>query len=268
MVGRERGPVPLSLYAYAHCGRASAILIDGERKPRDVLYWIFKHLLIGPFLKTLYRPWVEGAENIPSSGPVILVGNHLSVIDSFFMPLMIERRVYFLAKSDYFTGRGLKGWLVKSFMLGVGQLPIDRSGGKASEASLNTGLAVLDQGNVLGIYPEGTRSPSGKLYRGRTGVARLILESGATVVPAVMIDTEKMMPIGRKIPKMRRVGTVVGKPLDFSRFHGMSADRFVLRSVTDEIMLEIQKLSGQQYTDVYASSVRNRIAEQASSSAG
>lgn len=222
-----------------------------------MLYWIFKHLLIGPFLKTLWRPWVEGAENLPSSGPVIIVGNHLSVIDSFFMPLMIDRRVSFLAKSDYFTGKGLKGWLVKNFMLSVGQIPIDRSGGKASEASLNTGLAVLDGGSVLAMYPEGTRSPDARLYRGRTGVARLVLESGAPVVPAVMIDTEKAMPIGAKFPKVRRIGTVIGEPLDFSRFAGMSADRFVLRSVTDEIMLEIQRLSGQEYADVYASSVRN-----------
>ena len=223
-----------------------------------MLYWIFKHLLIGPFLKTLFRPWVEGAENIPATGPVILVGNHLSVIDSFVMPLMIDRRVYFLAKSDYFTGKGVTGWLVKSFMLAVGQLPIDRSGGKASEASLNTGLSVLERGDVLGIYPEGTRSPDAKLYRGRTGVARLVVESGATVVPVVMIDTEKAMPIGVRFPRIRRIGTVIGKPLDFSRFAGMSADRFVLRSVTDEIMLEIQRLSGQEYDDVYASSVRNR----------
>lgn len=223
-----------------------------------MLYWIFKHLIIGPLLKTIYRPWVEGSENLPATGPVILVGNHLSVIDSFFMPVMVDRRVYFLAKSDYFTGKGLKGWLVKNFMLGVGQLPIDRSGGKASEASLTTGLSVLDRGDVLGIYPEGTRSPDAQLYRGRTGVARLVLESGATVVPVVMIDTEKAMPIGVKIPRIRRIGTVIGKPLDFSRFNGMSADRFVLRSVTDEIMLEIQKLSGQKYVDVYASSVRAR----------
>lgn len=223
-----------------------------------MLYWFLKHLVVGPILKTIYRPWVEGAENIPASGPVIIVGNHLSVIDSFFMPVMIDRRVYFLAKSDYFTGTGLKGWLVRNFMLGVGQLPIDRSGGKASEASLNTGLAVLDRGDVLGIYPEGTRSPDARLYRGRTGVARLVLESGATVVPVVMIDTEKAMPIGAKFPKIRRIGTVIGKPLDFSRFEGMSADRFVLRSVTDEITLAIQKLSGQEYVDVYASSVRGR----------
>lgn len=221
-----------------------------------MLYWIFKHLLIGPFLKTIWRPWVEGAENLPASGPVIIVGNHLSVIDSFFLPLMVDRRIYFLAKSDYFTGKGLKGWFVKTFMLSVGQIPIDRSGGKASEASLSTGLGVLDRGDVLAMYPEGTRSPDARLYRGRTGVARLVLESGALVVPAVMIDTEKAMPIGAKLPKIRRIGTIVGKPLDFSRFEGMSTDRFVLRSVTDEIMYEIQRLSGQEYVDVYASSVR------------
>lgn len=225
-----------------------------------MVYWILKHLLIGPLVKLIFRPWVEGSENIPASGPVILVGNHLSVIDSFFLPLMIERRVYFLAKSDYFTGKGLSGWFVKHFMLSTGMLPIDRSGGKASEASLNTGLQVLDRGNVLAMYPEGTRSPDARLYRGRTGVARLVIESGAPVVPAVMVDTELAMPIGRKIPKVRRIGTVIGKPLDFSRFQGMSADRFVLRSVTDEIMYEIQKLSGQEYVDVYASSVRAKLA--------
>jgi len=225
-----------------------------------VIYWILKHLIIGPLLKTIYRPWVEGADNLPSNGPVIIVGNHLSVIDSFFMPLMIDRRVHFLAKSDYFTGKGLKGWFVKNFMLAVGQLPIDRSGGKASEASLNTGLAVLEQGDVLALYPEGTRSPDGRLYRGRTGVARLVLESGALVVPAVMIDTEKCMPIGAKFPRIRRIGTIIGKPMDFTRFSGMATDRFVLRSVTDEIMVEIQRLSQQEYVDVYASGVRARAA--------
>ncbi|GAA1590468.1 hypothetical protein ACIFOC_02283 [Leucobacter aridicollis] len=238
--------------------RGPAILELYEGNQLTLLYWIFKHLIVGPFLKAVYRPWVEGAENIPATGPVILVGNHLSVIDSFFLPIMIERRVYFLAKSEYFTGKGLKGWLVKTFMLGVGQLPIDRSGGKASEASLNTALKVLDRGDVLGIYPEGTRSPDARLYRGRTGVARMVLESGVPVVPVVMIDTEKAMPIGAKFPKIRRIGTVIGQPLDFSRFEGMSADRFVLRSVTDEITLAIQELSGQEYVDVYASSVRER----------
>lgn len=221
-----------------------------------MLYWLLKYVFVGPLLKTIYRPWVEGKENIPKNGPVIIVGNHMSVIDSFFMPLMIDRRVYFLAKSDYFRGRGIGGFFVKHFMLAVGQLPMDRSGGKRSEASLKTGLSVLERGDVLGIYPEGTRSPDGKLYRGRTGIARLVLESGATVVPAVMINTEKAMPIGAKLPKIRRIGTLIGKSLDFSRFQNMASDRFILRSVTDEIMYEIRKLSEQEYVDVYASTVR------------
>lgn len=223
-----------------------------------MFYWIMKHLIVGPLAKMIFRPWVVGAEHIPREGGVILASNHLSFIDSVFLPLMIERRVYFLAKSEYFSGKGLKGWLTKHFMLATGQLPIDRSGGQASEASLITGLGVLDKGNVLGIYPEGTRSPDGKLYRGRTGVARMILESGVPVIPVAMIDTDKAMPIGRKMPRIRRIGTVIGEPLDFSRFQGMQSDRFVLRSVTDEIMYELNALSGQTYMDVYASSIRNK----------
>lgn len=227
-----------------------------------MFYWIMKYLVVGPLSKMIFRPWIIGVENIPREGGVILASNHLSFIDSVFLPLMIERRVYFLAKSEYFSGRGLKGWLTKHFMLATGQLPIDRSGGQASEAALITGLGVLDKGNVLGIYPEGTRSPDGKLYRGRTGVARMILEGGVPVLPVAMIDTEKAMPIGRKFPKIRRIGTVVGKPLDFSRFQGMQSDRFILRSVTDEIMYELNALSGQTYHDVYATSVRKKIASQ------
>lgn len=226
-----------------------------------MFYWIMKHLVVGPISKMIFRPWIVGAENIPADGPVILASNHLSFIDSVFLPLMIQRRVFFLAKSEYFKGRGIKGWLTKNFMLATGQLPIDRSGGQASEASLITGLGVLDKGNVLGIYPEGTRSPDGKMYRGRTGVARMILESGAPVIPVAMIDTDKAMPIGSKMPKIRRIGTVIGEPLDFSRFQGMQSDRFILRSVTDEIMYELNKLSGQTYVDVYASSIRNRPAQ-------
>ncbi len=223
-----------------------------------MFYWIMKHLIAGPLLKTIYRPWVTGAENIPKEGGVILASNHLSVIDSVFLPIMIDRHVFFLAKSDYFTGRGFKGWITKNFMLATGQKPIDRSGGKASEASLNTGLDVLGGGQMLGIYPEGTRSPDGRMYRGRTGVARMILESGVPVVPVAMIDTDKAMPIGSKLPKIRRIGTVIGEPLDFSRFQGMDGDRFILRSITDELMYELQKLSGQEYIDVYASTVRNK----------
>lgn len=223
-----------------------------------MFYWFMKNLIAGPILRSAFRPWITGHENIPTSGGVILASNHLSVIDSVFLPLMTDRRIYFLAKSDYFVARSLKGWAIKRFLLGTGMLPIDRSGGKASEASLNTGLEVLAKGDVLGIYPEGTRSPDGRLYRGRTGVARMVLEAQVPVVPVAMVDTEKVMPIGSTFPKVRRVGVVVGEPLDFSRFAGMEGDRFILRSITDEIIHELGKLSGQEYVDVYASSIRER----------
>jgi 1-acyl-sn-glycerol-3-phosphate acyltransferase len=140
----------------------------------------------------------------------------------------------------------------------MGQLPIDRSGGKASEASLNSGLEVLARGDILGIYPEGTRSPDGRLYRGRTGVARMILESGAPVVPVAVFGTDVALPIGAKFPRVTRIGVVFGEPLDFSRYAGFETDRFVLRAITDEIVYELMKLSGQEYEDVYASSVKSK----------
>lgn len=224
-------------------------------------YFILKNLVLGPLLRLIFRPWVRGMENIPSSGPVILASNHLSFSDSIFLPLQSRRPVVFLAKSEYFTGKGIKGALVRWFFKATGQLSIDRSGGKASEASLNTGLSVLSQGLVLGIYPEGTRSPDGKLYRGRTGIARMALESKVPVIPVAMIDTEKVQPIGKRLPRIRRVGIVVGTPLDFSRFDGMEGDRIVLRAVTDEIMYELAKLSGQEYVDSYASSVKEKRAK-------
>jgi len=224
-------------------------------------YFILKNLVLGPLLRLVFRPWVRGMENIPSSGPVILASNHLSFSDSIFLPLQSRRPVVFLAKSEYFTGKGIKGALVRWFFKATGQLSIDRSGGKASEASLNTGLSVLSQGLVLGIYPEGTRSPDGKLYRGRTGIARMALESKVPVIPVAMIDTEKVQPIGKRFPRIRRVGIVVGSPIDFTRFDGMEGDRIVLRAVTDEIMYELAKLSGQEYVDSYASSVKEKRAK-------
>ena len=225
-----------------------------------MFYWIMKNIVVGPILLAIFRPWVVGLQSVPKEGPVILASNHLSFIDSIFLPLVVDRPVVFLAKSEYFTGKGLKGWATKMFFQATGQLPIDRSGGKASEASLNTGLRVLREGRVLGIYPEGTRSPDGKLYRGRTGVARMVLEAGVPVVPVAMIGTEEVMPIGTRIPKVRRIGIVFGAPLDFSRFEGMEGDRFVLRSVTDELVYDLRELSDQQYVDVYASSVKEQRA--------
>ncbi|HWL03278.1 MAG TPA: lysophospholipid acyltransferase family protein [Microbacteriaceae bacterium] len=223
-----------------------------------MFYWFLKHILVGPFLWTVFRPWVRGVEHVPKEGPVILAGNHVSFLDSIFMPLVLDRKVTFLAKSEYFTGKGIRGWFMRVFFTGAGQLPIDRAGGKASEASLNTGLEVLAAGDQLGIYPEGTRSPDGRLYRGRTGIARMVLESGAVVVPAIVFDTEKVMPLGSRWPRIHRVGVVFGEPLDFSRYAGLESDRFVLRAVTDEIVYEIARLSGQEYVDVYASSAKAR----------
>ncbi|SFN59041.1 lysophospholipid acyltransferase family protein [Mycetocola miduiensis] len=223
-----------------------------------MFYWFMKYLVAGPILKTLFRPWVVGQENIPKAGGAIIASNHLSVIDSVFLPLYLDRRISFLAKSEYFTGKGIKGWVTRMFMKTTGQLPIDRSGGKASEASLLTGLRVLGGGDLLGIYPEGTRSPDGKMYRGRTGVARMVLEAGVPIVPIAMVDTDKMMPIGTRLPRFRRIGIIIGKPLDFSRFEGMEGDRFILRSITDELMYEMQRLSKQEYVDVYATSVKGK----------
>src|SRR6188472_551538 len=177
-----------------------------------MFYWLMKYVVIGPISKAIFRPWIVGRRNVPVEGGAILASNHLSFIDSIFLPLMIDRPVSFLAKSDYFTGKGLKGWATRQFFKATGQLPIDRSGGKASEDSLNTGLAVLNGGGALGIYPEGTRSPDARMYRGRTGVARMVLEAGVPVVPVAMIDTEKVMPIGTRLPKVRRIGIIIGEP--------------------------------------------------------
>ncbi|HVX08616.1 lysophospholipid acyltransferase family protein [Humibacter sp.] len=223
-----------------------------------MFYWLLKFVVAGPALRAIFRPWVIGLENVPKDGAVILASNHLSFIDSIFLPLVVNRHVSFLAKSDYFTKRGLVGWLMKTFMMATGQLPIDRGGGPASEASLNTGLGVLAGGEILGIYPEGTRSPDGRLYRGRTGVARMILEGHVPVVPVVMMGTQAIMPIGSRLPRIRRVGVVFGEALDFSRFEGLEGDRFILRSITDEIVYALHGLGGQEYEDVYASTVKER----------
>jgi 1-acyl-sn-glycerol-3-phosphate acyltransferase len=227
-----------------------------------VFYWFLKRIVLGPVLRLIFRPYVIGLENVPEDGGAILASNHLSFSDSIFLPLVVERRVTFLAKADYFTGRGLKGRLTAGFFRGVGQLPVDRSGGQASEAALNAGLKVLRRGELLGIYPEGTRSPDGRLYRGKTGVARMSLEAAVPVLPVAMIDTEKIQPPGRKRPTLGiRVGINIGKPLDFSRYAGMEGDRFVLRSITDEIMYELMQLSGQEYVDCYATKAKEDIAD-------
>jgi 1-acyl-sn-glycerol-3-phosphate acyltransferase len=222
-----------------------------------VLYWFLKFVGLGPWLKLIWRPYVEGAENVPEQGGAILASNHLSFSDSFFMPVMVHRRVTFLAKAEYFTTGGLKGRLSRVFFSGIGQVPIDRDDADASRGALTTGVRILRGGGLLGIYPEGTRSPDGRLYKGKTGVARMALEAGVPVIPVAMIDTDKTMPTGRKIPRLRpRPGIRFGKPLDFSRYEGLAGDRFVERSMTDEIMYELMQLSGQEYVDTYAAKVK------------
>jgi 1-acyl-sn-glycerol-3-phosphate acyltransferase len=218
---------------------------------------VAKFIFIGPFLRGLWRPWVDGLENVPDDRPAILASSHLSFSDSFFFPVMVPRKVTFLAKSEYFTTPGIKGFFSKMFFSGVGQVPIDRSDSDSSRAALKTGLRVLEDGHLLGIYPEGTRSPDGRLYRGKTGVARLALESGAVVVPCAMIDTDKIQPQGRVLPRLRpRPGVRIGKPLDFSRYEGMAGNHLVERSITDEIMYALMQLSGQEYVDQYAADVK------------
>jgi 1-acyl-sn-glycerol-3-phosphate acyltransferase len=222
-----------------------------------LLYWVMKYVLVGPWLRLLFRPWVQGMEHIPTDGPAILASNHLSFSDSIFLPLMVDRHITFLAKSDYFTGKGVKGRLIAWFFASVGQVPVDRTGGRASEAAIDTGLRVLAEGHLLGIYPEGTRSPDGRLYRGKTGVARMALEGHVPVIPVAMINTRHVQPPGKILPRIARVGIRIGAPLDFSRYEGMEGDRFVLRSVTDELMYELMELSGQEYVDVYASRAKS-----------
>ncbi len=225
-----------------------------------MFYWLMKSVMLGPLLRIVFRPWVVGVEHVPTTGGALLASNHLSFSDSIFLPLLLDRRVTFLAKADYFTGKGLKGRLTALFFKLTDQLPVDRSGGRAGEAALAAAESVLGAGDLLGIYPEGTRSPDGRLYRGKTGVARMALESGVPVIPVVMVDTDKAQPIGRKIPSITRVGVRIGQPLDFSRYAGMQNDRFVLRSITDEIMYAIMELSGQEYVDMYAASMKEKIA--------
>ena len=226
---------------------------------------MLKTVVLGPILRLLFRPWVDGAEHIPETGPAIFASNHLSFSDSIFLPLVVPRRMTFLAKSDYFTGEGMKGRMTAAFFKGVGQLPVDRSGGRgAGEAAIKSGIEVLERGELFGIYPEGTRSPDGRLYRGKPGgLARVALATGAPVIPVAMIDTEKVQPPGKIVPKMIRPGIRIGKPLDFTRYQGMEGDRFILRSVTDEVMYEIMKLSGQEYVDIYATAAKRQIADAA-----
>ena len=201
----------------------------------------------------LFRPKVTGLRHVPTNGGVIIASNHLSFSDSIFMPLVVPRKVTFLAKSEYFTSPGIKGFIKKLTFIALGQVPIDRAGGRRSEAAILTGLDLLKAGDCIGIYPEGTRSPDGRLYKGRTGIARMAIESGCPIVPVAMFNTAEIQPTGQVVPKVRRVEMVFGEPLYFT---GDPRDLQVLRDATDQIMKAIQTLSGQEYVEMYASEAK------------
>jgi 1-acyl-sn-glycerol-3-phosphate acyltransferase len=220
-------------------------------------YWLFKYIFMGPLFTLLGRPKVEGLEHIPSSGPAILASNHLAVADSFYLPLAVRRRIWFLAKAEYFTGTGVKGWINRWFYTVSGQVPIDRANADTASAALETAEGLLSQGRLLGMYPEGTRSPDGRLYKGKTGLARLALQSGVPVIPVAMIGTNLVNPPGKKMLRFGRVTVRFGKPMDFSRFEGMAGNHFIERAVTDEVIYELMGLSGQEYVDIYAASVKS-----------
>ncbi|WP_114558445.1 lysophospholipid acyltransferase family protein [Desertihabitans aurantiacus] len=215
------------------------------------LYALLRHVLLGPVVTRVFRPVVEGEHHVPRHGPAILAANHLSFSDWVFLPMAIDRRITFVAKSDYFTGGGVKGWAQRRFFAGTGQVPIDRSGGAASQTALLAGLKVLRRGELFGIFPEGTRSPDGRLYRGRTGVARLALRARVPVVPVGLVNTDVIAPPGRVLSRVVSPVIRFGAPLDFSRYQGMDDDRFVLRSITDEVMYAVMELTGQEYVDEY-----------------
>ncbi|MDQ6935182.1 MAG: 1-acyl-sn-glycerol-3-phosphate acyltransferase [Actinomycetota bacterium] len=222
-----------------------------------MFYWFLKWIAIGPVLRIVFRPRVEGADHVPVEGPAILASNHLSYADWLFMPLTLTRRVTFVAKTEYFNTPGIKGWFQKKFFSGAGQVPIDRAGASAAEGALSAAKRLLNAGELFGIYPEGTRSHDGRLYRGRTGVARLALETKVPVVPVAVVGTDVVAPPGKKFGSFTRPMVRFGKALDFSRYEGLEDDRYILRSVTDEIMYEIMRLSGQEYVDTYASRAKD-----------
>ena len=239
-----------------------------------MLYGLLKWTVLGPALRVVFRPRAQGAEAFPADGPVLLVANHQSFSDSLFMPLVTPRPVKFLAKAEYFDKRGLKGRLSDAFFRGVGSIPIDRSNAAAADPALTTALCLLSEGEVVGLYPEGTRSPDGRLYKGHTGVARIALSARCPVVPCAIAGTDKVQPTGQMVPVPSfkpggRIHVVFGEPLDFSRYtgpdgeawraiEGSPAERAVLRSVTDEIMHTIMRMTGQEYVDDYASSFKKK----------
>jgi len=226
-----------------------------------LFYYLLKYVLLGPLLRLVFRPRIEGLEHVPASGAAIVAGNHLSFSDHFLMPAILKRRITFLAKKEYFTGPGVKGRLTAFFFRSAGQIPVDRTGKEAGQAAIREGLGVLAKDELLGIYPEGTRSHDGRLYKGKVGVAVMALKAGVPVIPCAMIGTFEAQPPGKVIPNIHPVVIRFGEPLDFSRYEGMENEKAILRAITDEIIYAILNLSGQEYVDEYAAVAKAQEAE-------
>ena len=226
------------------------------------LWWNFlKYVAVGPWLHLYNRPYIKGEEKIPDTGAALIVTNHLAVLDHFFLPLMVRRRITFLAKAEYFNTPGLVGGFQKFFFSSIGQVPIDRTSASAAQDALDAGIRILEQGHLLGISAEGTRSPDARLYRGKTGAARVALQTGVPIIPGALIDTEKANPIGSWIPRPRRVGVIIGDPIDPKEYSAKYAEEYeAARALTDRMVEEIQKLSGQELVHAYAADVKNALA--------
>ncbi|WP_030056371.1 MULTISPECIES: lysophospholipid acyltransferase family protein [Streptomyces] len=208
-------------------------------------------LVLKPVSRGIWRPAIEGIENVPRKGGVILASNHLSFIDSVVIPLTAPRRVHFLAKAEYFTGTGVKGRLSKGFFESIGAVPVERGTYRSAQASLESALEILEDGKAFGIYPEGTRSLDGRLYRGKTGVAWLALTAGVPVVPVALEGPEQILPVGKRVPRLKKVTVRFGEPLHFDELHGQARSLKARRQVTDEVMAAIQRLSGQEVAESY-----------------
>jgi len=219
-------------------------------------------IVAGPFLHGLWRPQITGDEHIPPTGGAILASNHLSLLDSIFLPFMVSRPVTFAAKAEYFTGTSLSQRFTTAYMRATKQLSVERAGTRAAQETLQAAVDLVKNGELFGIYPEGTRSPDGRLYRGRTGVGWLALASGVPVIPVAMIGTDRALPPGRAIPAIHRVGIRVGKPLTFESYQDVRPAARARRSITDEVMEAIRALSGQEYVPMYASARKEELSGQ------
>lgn len=247
------------------CGGRSEFIQKGEHTVADDNKWykFYKNVLIGPFLHVYNRPWIEGVEKIPATGPAILASNHQAVMDSFFLPLLCPRQITFPAKAEYFTAPGIKGRLKRFFFEGLNEIPVNRTDKGAGEALLEAATKVYKEGNVLGIYPEGTRSPDGRIYKGKTGMARVALETNQDVIPVAMIDSRKANPIGTVIPRPFKTGIRIGDPInavDFVKSQGLDPASYEARRVlTDHVMHILSDLTGQPYVDMYAADVKKSL---------